>query len=313
MEAAAEDPFGQLVRVMNPQAELVRGWPLTGGVSAQVTALETRLPGGRRDKLVVRQYGPANLAADPHAAAHEAELLGVLRAAGLPVPRPRHADESGAILPGPYLVVEFADGAALEQPPDDPLDAARQLAAVLAAIHRVPRAGLRFLRDTMQMFTARLSGRPAALDEDLSERQVRDALARAWPPARRNEPVLLHGDFWPGNTLWRDGRLAAVIDWEDAGSGDPLADLANGRLEIAMLLGATAMGEFTGHYRALMSSLDYAALPVWDLCAALRPAGKMASWGLDPGALSRLRRGHHKFTAQALATLTGAAPGKARS
>jgi aminoglycoside phosphotransferase (APT) family kinase protein len=308
MEAAAADPrFARLVTAMSPRAELLRAWPLAGGVSARVTALETRLPGGRRDTLVVREYSVAQLAADPHAAAGEAELLRVLRAAGLPVPRPRHADESGEILPRPYLVVDFVDGEPLLEPSAGPPGAARQLAAVLAAIHRVrwPHAGLPFLRDKAEMFTARLGGCPAVLDEALSEGQIRAALARAWPPARRNEPVLLHGDFWPGNTLWRDGQLTAVIDWEDAGFGDPLADLANGRLEIAMLLGPAAMREFTGHYRALMSSLDYASLPVWDLCAALRPAGKMASWGLDPAALNRLRRGHREFVSQALAALPG--------
>lgn len=306
-QAAADPPFAQVARAVNPQAELLRAWPLAGGVSSQVTALETRLPGGRREKLVVRQYGAANLAANPHAASGEAELLGVLRAAGLPVPRPRHADESGRILPGPYLVVDFVDGEVLREPPADPGDAARQLAGVLAAIHRAPwpRAAVPVLRDKAAMFRARLGDRPAVLDEALSEGRIRAALARAWPPARGNEPVLLHGDFWPGNTLWRDGNLAAVIDWEDAGSGDPLTDLANGRLEIAMLLGAAAMREFTRHYRALMSSLDYAGLPAWDLCAALRPAGKMSSWGLDPAALSRLHRGHREFVGQALAALPG--------
>lgn len=307
MEAAAVDPrFAQVLRAVSPQARLLRGWPLTGGVSAQVTALEIQLPGGSREKLVVRQYGAANLAANPHAAAGEAELLGVLRAAGLPVPRPRHADESGRILPGPYLVVDFVEGEPLREPAAGSGDAARQLAAVLAAIHRVPRPpdGLRFLPDKAEMSAARLGEQPPAPDGALSEARIRAALAHAWPPAGPNRPVLLHGDFWPGNTLWRDGRLAAVIDWEDAGYGDPLADLANGRLEIAMLLGAAAMREFTRHYRALMGRLDYAGLPAWDLCAALRPAGKMSSWGLDRAALGRMRRGHREFTGQALAALT---------
>ncbi len=31
--------------------------------------------------------------------------------------------------------------------------------------------------------------------------------------------------------LWKDGQLVAVIDWEDAPLGDPLADVANSRLE----------------------------------------------------------------------------------
>jgi aminoglycoside phosphotransferase (APT) family kinase protein len=43
-------------------------------------------------------------------------------------------------------------------------------------------------------------------------------------PARFALLSLLHGDYWPDNTLWRDGRLVCVIDWEDAALGDPLAD-----------------------------------------------------------------------------------------
>ena len=26
--------------------------------------------------------------------------------------------------------------------------------------------------------------------------------------------MLLHGYLWPGNLLWQDGRLVAVVDWE---------------------------------------------------------------------------------------------------
>jgi aminoglycoside phosphotransferase (APT) family kinase protein len=158
----------------------------------------------------------------------------------------------------------------------------RRMAEVLTGIHGI-RSGeqdLSFLPDQWERFGRRISERPGKLDESLSEGRVRAALARAWPPVRRNEAVLLHGDFWPGNTLWRDGELVGVIDWEDAAVGDPIADLANGRLEISMFLGEGAMREFTQHYQCLMGSLDYASLPCWDLCAALRPAGKLSSWGL---------------------------------
>ena len=27
--------------------------------------------------------------------------------------------------------------------------------------------------------------------------------------------ALLHGDYWPGNVLWKNGALVGVIDWED--------------------------------------------------------------------------------------------------
>jgi aminoglycoside phosphotransferase (APT) family kinase protein len=39
------------------------------------------------------------------------------------------------------------------------------------------------------------------------------------------EPVLVHGDFRFGNLIWDCGRLAAVIDWERASTGDPMQDL----------------------------------------------------------------------------------------
>jgi len=43
------------------------------------------------------------------------------------------------------------------------------------------------------------------------------------PPERR---VLVHGDFRMGNLVVDGDRLTGVLDWEMAGSGDPMADLA---------------------------------------------------------------------------------------
>ena len=117
------------------------------------------------------------------------------------------------------------------------------------------------------------------------------------------KPVLLHGDFWPGNVLWRDGRLAAVIDWEDATLGDPLADLAISRLEILWAFGIDAMFRFTHHYQSI-TPFDFANLAYWDLCAALRPASKIAEWGLDDMTEKAMREGHRLFVAQAFEMLS---------
>jgi aminoglycoside phosphotransferase (APT) family kinase protein len=38
-------------------------------------------------------------------------------------------------------------------------------------------------------------------------------------------PAGVHGDFRPSNLVVRDGRVAAVLDWEMAGWGDPARDL----------------------------------------------------------------------------------------
>jgi aminoglycoside phosphotransferase (APT) family kinase protein len=102
--------------------------------------------------------------------------------------------------------------------------------------------------------------------------------------------------------LWRDGRIVAVIDWEDAQVGDPLADLANTRLELLWAFGPQAMQAFTRRYGAL-HAVDWTDLPYWDLCAALRPAGRLASWGLDPATANKMRARHRLFVRQAGARL----------
>jgi aminoglycoside phosphotransferase (APT) family kinase protein len=42
----------------------------------------------------------------------------------------------------------------------------------------------------------------------------------------------LHGDFHPGNTLYRDGELIGVIDFGDLCAGDPATDLAGGLMSL---------------------------------------------------------------------------------
>jgi aminoglycoside phosphotransferase (APT) family kinase protein len=298
--------IAQLLRQIDPDLRLVRAWNLTGGVSAQVTAVTAARPDAPEETLVVRQYGAANLRSDQHVATHEFALLTLLHAAGLPVPRPRHADESAAILPAPCLVIEYIDG----QPVTDPgqmtaplTEFTGQLAAALARLHTAAftLADAPCLADSRVIADRTVETWPASPDESLCESAVRTALARLWPPPLLNHPVLLHGDYWPGNTLWRDGTLVGIVDWEDAVLGDPLHDLGNTRMEICMTFGAAASSDFTRQYCALRPSLDMTALPHWDLYAALRHAGRMAGWGLTPADRRRLEAGHQDFARAALA------------
>lgn len=293
-----EEPFQRLAQRVDPRNEVLRSWPLTGGVSAQVTALEVRGSVGQVERWVIRQYGAANSCRSPNAAADEFRLLNFLRAAGLPVPWPWYAAPSGEIFPGPVLVTEFVEGQA-DLTPTGGISRAVQSAQFLSQLHalRGAEAELPFLRPLRG-----LGERPAVLDETLSEGQIRDVLEPLWPPPSRNAPAVLHGDFWPGNVLWRAGQLAAVIDWEDAALGDPLADLANARLETLFFWGPRAMHELTWHYQ-VGSGLNCASLPCWDLWAALRPAGRMAGWGLDARTEETLRARHRWFVRQALKDL----------
>lgn len=298
------EQFQRVVARLDPNATLVRVVPLTGGISAQVTALEIERTDGQTQKLVVRRHGPIDLAHNPQIAADEFRLLQILQAASIAAPTPYFLDASCEIFPTPYLVMEYIEGET-DFAPTDLHDQVRQLASQLAAIHRIDGAhhDLSFLRDMTEMFTQRLSQRPARLDDSLSEGRIRDALTPVWPRSLRNAPVLLHGDYWPGNILWQDGELAAVIDWEDVAFGDPLADLANARLELLFFYGPDATHDFTRHYLA-EAAIDVTNLPYWDLCVALRPIAPFNKMFPDEATATTMRARHTSFVERALEAIT---------
>jgi Ser/Thr protein kinase RdoA (MazF antagonist) len=117
--------------------------------------------------------------------------------------------------------------------------------------------------------------------------------------------VLLHGDIWPLNVLWRDGAIAAVVDWEDACVGDPLYDVAVARLDLLWAYGDGAMRAFTTAY-ARAANADMSDLGAWDLVAALRPAGEVSAWagpwpeaGRPDITPATMRAAHGRFVASA--------------
>ncbi|MGK9167237.1 phosphotransferase [Inquilinus limosus] len=303
MSPPEQDTCSRIIQRFRPGARLRVARPLAGGISAQVVALEIGHPDGRAETVVLRRHGAADLARDPKVAAHEFRLLQLLQAAGVPAPAPLHLDASGTILPTPFLLQGFVGGDTADVPADLD-DHMRQLAEALAAIHRVRAAEVSFLPRQQDLAAAPIAEHRPEPDETMAESRLRAALAAAWPPPRRNPPTLLHGDIWPGNLLWYGGRLQAVVDWEDAAVGDPLADLANARLELFIALGETAMATLTRHYLAV-SGIDTAALPLWDLWAALRPIADLPGWGLAPEEEHRLRERHRAFTDRALAAVGG--------
>ena len=303
-EAKEDTKFEQVVHKLDPQSKLLRTWELKGGVSARVTALETLRPDGHTQKMIVRQHGEVDLKHNPHVAADEFKLLQLLYSVGLATPAPYHLDQFGEIFSTPYLVIAYIEGKPEFATSNLP-DLIFQLATQLSRIHQVDGSKLdvSFLPQQANISAQKLRARPANVDESLDEGLIRDALEAVWPFPQRNTSVLLHGDFWPGNILWRDGQLVAVIDWEDAALGDPLADVANSRLEILWAFGIDAMQSFTHQYQS-MTTIDFTHLPYWDLCAALRPVAQLAQWGLDDTTERTMRERHRWFITQAFEKLS---------
>ncbi len=297
--------FEQVARRIDPHGRLLHAWELEGGVSARITALEIARGDGRAQKMIVRQYGDVELKRKPQVAASEFKLLQFLQTAGLAGPAPYYFDQSGEIFSKPYIVIEFVEGKTEFAPPD--LDNyILQFTGYLSRVHHVDSSptDLSLLPRVEERYIELLSNHPAQMDETLDEGHIRDVLEAAWPLSRRNTSALLHGDFWPGNLLWRDGQLVAVIDWEDAAIGDPLADLANSRLELLWAFGRDAMHSFTKQYRS-MTSIDFTNLPYWDLCVALRRVDQVDLWGLDETTVNIMREQHRWFVARAFEELPG--------
>jgi aminoglycoside phosphotransferase (APT) family kinase protein len=210
----------------------------------------TPLPGGHsnvtmllaRDHLevVLRRPPRPPLPPGAHDIVREARLLQGLEPTGVPVPRILAVCESDGVLGAPFALMSYVPGYVIEGTLPPGLDAAaeRRRAAesfidVLVAVHAVDveRSGLTWLGRPghyLERQLRRFSGtweitRTRALTAMTElERRLRAGL-----PAP-GETTLIHGDVRLGNAIFAPdppARVAALLDWEMATLGDPLADL----------------------------------------------------------------------------------------
>lgn len=280
-----------LVARQFPGNQLVSHQRLTGGVSADVFRLDIQHPEAGASSIVLRMHGATH---DGHSAALEHQLLSALHDAGVKVPAPLGFDAAGSDLSDPYLIIEYIEGSS-EIPADRRNDAIERMAAELAGIHSQS-------FDALPVLPVRVDPRPEVFDflpageEWLPLTRTLRALENAsWP----GEQVLLHGDFWPENLLWRDGDIVAVLDWEDAAIGDPMADLAGACVELRYLFGAEAMTIFTDAY-SRYRPVDEIRQALWQVYVAAAAQKYMGGWGL-PAAREAHMRG------EALASIRDAA------
>ncbi len=280
-------------------SQLLRHEPLLGGVSAGVERLLLATDGGASRWVVWRCPGGSELAAGPIGggigAASEHQVLTLLATAGFAVPKPLLLDMTCTIFDRPYLVLPFVEGTTTPANPEDAVD---QMAAFLGRLHRLDPAELELPNNLER----RVSPWPLAVAPcpALQPRQS----ARLAALARHTEeprPALLHGDLWPGNVLWQDGALRAVIDWEDAAVGDPLSDLAGSRLEVVCAYGSELMERFTTRYRLETARrFDDQRLAAWDVYVSTAALSAMATWGLAADVEARMRARAERFRDHAL-------------
>ena len=223
-------------------------------------------------------------------------MLAALHQRGFAVPEPYRYDDSSAVT-APYLLIDWIDGST-ELAADDLPGGLDQMARFLVGLHSLDPESLQLpevdpIEDPCRAVIPYLPSTEAG-------RHVNKVLASSAFEQGHDRCVLLHGDYWPGNVLWQDGRLVAVIDWEDACFGDPLADLATARVELLCRYDDDAMERFTNRYLALhrdtVGALPLDWLCLWELYVSAAALASMGDWGLEPNEeAQRRRRTEHFF------------------
>jgi aminoglycoside phosphotransferase (APT) family kinase protein len=215
--------------------------------------LDLEQAGGTRVKVSLRRFAGDHRFSRPDHVAHEYRVVQLIEKAGIPAPRPLLLDAEGHLFGVPAIVLTYLPGQPLHLP-RDVQSWADQLARALLNIHAVTprRFDLSwlsvYLRDGMREEIAK-RGAEAGEGSPLA-REVHAVLEAeidriSWP-----QPTFVHDDFWPGNTVWRYGRLVGVIDWTTAEVGDPRADVSQCRIDLALNLGLDAAGTFLDAYQA---------------------------------------------------------------
>jgi aminoglycoside phosphotransferase (APT) family kinase protein len=161
----------------------------------------------------------------------------IARAAGVLVPRLVAFDESGTIVDRPYSLWERVHGETLGLFAPDPMACpttwqavGRQLALLHNRVHDCPdsRGWLDHPERELDL-EERIASLAAtsAVDPGLA-RQLEHAAKKLRAAVKRPLPVrFLHNDVHVMNVMCaRDGTLLALIDWGDAGWGDPALELA---------------------------------------------------------------------------------------
>lgn len=205
-----------------------------GGQSNPTYLIET--PSRR---YVLRKKPPGTLLPSAHQVEREHRVQAALAGTAVPTPAMRLLVEDAGVIGSPFYVMDHVEGRVLTDTTLSALPAAARrptydaLATTLAALHGVDwrAAGLadfgkpeRYCGRQVERWTRQYQ---AARTDDVP---AMDRLT-AWlhdHPEPEDEATVVHGDFRLGNVIFapEGPEIVAVLDWELATIGHPLADLA---------------------------------------------------------------------------------------
>ena len=174
-----------------------------------------------------------------HDMVREYRVISALAETNVPVAHALALCEDDSVLGAPFYLMSYVDGVVLDRPAAVRAlrrDAARRvgecLIDTLVALHRVrpDEVGLSdfgrptgFLERQVRRWHKQWQASETRPLAELS--QTVDALAERLPES--GPPAIVHGDYRLTNVIYDHdlARIAAVVDWEMATIGDPLADI----------------------------------------------------------------------------------------
>lgn len=209
----------------------------------------------------------------------EARVLRLLHDEGIPVPRVVATCESPDV-----VVMEHVDGlndfTKLESRAERDR-VARDFAAIVARWHAIPaekfaEIGLALPRSRAEFVVHDLEVWEAGHFPLLSEPVPLVTFACTWlrrnlpePPER---PVLVQGDTGPGQFIFAEGRVRAVVDWELANLGDPMRELAHIRARDVWYPTGNLMTWFEAYAELSGTPLDLAKVRYYSVIGMLTTA-----------------------------------------
>lgn len=212
---------------------------ILGGRSRQTALFSQRGAAGLPERLVIQRALPG-LTAGPAFVGESGQfrLLEKMHAAGLKVPRPFFVEADNAALGAPFLILEQKPGRTVEPDYWTPIRSQQiviDLARQMALLHAQPIEELAALLPHSRERYDR-EGWLAELDSLADEWQklahwpsVTVSAAIAWMrdniDCLEDRRTLVHNDMVFHNILQENGRITAILDWEQTSIGHPGEDL----------------------------------------------------------------------------------------
>ena len=192
--------------------------------------------------LVLRRPPLGHVLPTAHDMSREFRVLSALAGTRVPVAPLVAACTDDEVIGAPFYVMQYVPGVVLRTRADtkalteaQAADLSRRLAEMLAAIHGVDvnqvglgdlGRGAGYLRRQLDRWQRQWE--LSATREMPGYEELVQRLAGALPAETESQTTLVHGDYRLDNvlvTLDPQPRITAVVDWEMATLGDPLADL----------------------------------------------------------------------------------------